>query len=249
MSPNPPPWHRQDQFLYLLISLLAFFVISSLLKNEQLKFLISTVFVFVLASSLYALRKGHLLTFIIVLMLGISYISLDFYDRLAVSPPHYINLLRILCGLLYLGTITITTICDTLRRAFIQNDQIQQAQNGPHPPWITRNTIFGAICGYLLLGLSWGYIYLLILYHHPGAFHPSEPVLSQVSYEPIIYYSYVTLTTLGYGDIVAISVPAKTFSWLEAIAGQMYLTILIAALIGGFISQRTQPTHRKDPRS
>ncbi|MCB1828427.1 MAG: two pore domain potassium channel family protein, partial [Coxiellaceae bacterium] len=56
--------------------------------------------------------------------------------------------------------------------------------------------------------------------------------------QSLTYFSYVTLSTLGYGDIVPLSAPARTFAWLEAITGQGYLTILIAQVVGQFIAQK-----------
>ena len=53
----------------------------------------------------------------------------------------------------------------------------------------------------------------------------------------LLYFSYSTLTTLGYGDILPLSAPARTFSYLEAIVGQIYLTVLIARLVGMHITQ------------
>jgi len=55
-----------------------------------------------------------------------------------------------------------------------------------------------------------------------------------------IYYSFVTLTTLGYGDIVPSSELARTVSWLEAVYGQIYLTVLIAQLVALYIIHNKQ---------
>lgn len=81
----------------------------------------------------------------------------------------------------------------------------------------------------------------------PGSFTLQQQVSDSSFYSAfgpdLIYFSFVTLTTSGYGDIVPLSQPAKFLSILEAVMGQLYLTIMIARLIGMHISQiRTQPT-------
>jgi hypothetical protein len=53
----------------------------------------------------------------------------------------------------------------------------------------------------------------------------------------LVYYSFVTMTTVGYGDITPVSPPARTLSWLEAMMGQFYIAVLVAALVGIRISQ------------
>ncbi|MEE9226447.1 MAG: potassium channel family protein, partial [Acidobacteriota bacterium] len=53
-----------------------------------------------------------------------------------------------------------------------------------------------------------------------------------------VYYSFVTLSTLGYGDITPVTPPARAFSFLEAVTGQLYLAVLIAGLVGIHISHR-----------
>jgi hypothetical protein len=54
-----------------------------------------------------------------------------------------------------------------------------------------------------------------------------------------IYYSFVTLTTVGYGDVTPTSIPARTLSWVEAITGQLYLAVLIAGLISAIVARKT----------
>jgi hypothetical protein len=56
------------------------------------------------------------------------------------------------------------------------------------------------------------------------------------------YYSFVTLTTVGYGDVTPISTPARTCAWLEALTGQFYLAVLVAGLVGALLSQKAEST-------
>ena len=95
-----------------------------------------------------------------------------------------------------------------------------------------RNRITGAICFYLLLGMIWAMIYLLLMRAEPDSFAGIATTDWQDNFLRMIYFSYITLTTLGYGDISAALPVSRFFIYLEAIAGQFYLAILVASLIG-----------------
>jgi hypothetical protein len=94
---------------------------------------------------------------------------------------------------------------------------------------ITTRRIEGAIAVYLLLGLAWAIAYEFIEYLSPGSFAGS--VTESGSFSSWIYFSLVTLTTLGYGDIGPVHPVARALATAEAITGQLYLAILIARLV------------------
>jgi len=94
------------------------------------------------------------------------------------------------------------------------------------------NRIVGAICIYLLTGLLWALMYLLIAQAIPGAFNGIEQLVWYENFADIAYYSYVTLTTLGYGDISPVAPIARFLVYMEAIVGVFYMAILVASLIG-----------------
>ena len=107
---------------------------------------------------------------------------------------------------------------------------------------VNLNTLCGAICGYLLIALSLSFIYLLIFNLDANAFKypPSNINDFQAESQLFIYYSFTTQSTLGFGDIVPVSNIARTFSWLQAITGQIYLTVWIAQLVGLHIVGKNQ---------
>lgn len=120
---------------------------------------------------------------------------------------------------------------------------------------VTSDTIYGAICAYLLLGLTWAFLFCMFEVLHPGSLqeggqliaagHVAFPQFAMIN--SLIYYSMSTLSTVGYGDILPKSGPARAFSNLEAISGQMYLTILIARLVAMQIAHsNTRPTQTKE---
>jgi hypothetical protein len=102
---------------------------------------------------------------------------------------------------------------------------------------IDFNKILGAICLYLLLGLIWAVSYTLMQLNLPDSFqsmqHNSKWFLL---FPDFVYFSFVTMTTLGFGDISPNLPVARFLVYLEAIVGQFYLAILVASLVGSRMS-------------
>jgi len=99
---------------------------------------------------------------------------------------------------------------------------------------VTLDTIGYALCTYLLLGLIWTLFYAPLVALNPTAF--SQPIVQEGSspVAALIYFSFVTLTTLGYGDISPVSEIARALAILEALTGTLFLAVLIARLIGTY---------------
>jgi hypothetical protein len=103
---------------------------------------------------------------------------------------------------------------------------------------VTHYRIQGAIAVYLLLGLTWGIAYILIELQTPGSFNLGiASDRSQLSSD-MMYYSIVTLTTVGYGDITPLSAAARNLSNLEGLVGQLYPAILLGRLVSLEITHR-----------
>jgi hypothetical protein len=98
---------------------------------------------------------------------------------------------------------------------------------------VTSDTIYGAISVYLLMALAWAAAYLLLVTLQPNAIamdgtrHPNHAM----DWFDCVFYSFVTLTSVGYGDIVPITAQARSLSILEAVSGMMYMAVLIARLV------------------
>jgi hypothetical protein len=103
-----------------------------------------------------------------------------------------------------------------------------------HSHTVTRDTIYGALSVYLLMAFVWGIAYLLLETLQPGglsldsARHPNHTV----DWFDCMFYSFVTLTSLGYGDMVPLSAQCRSLSVLEAVSGIMYVAVLVARLVG-----------------
>jgi hypothetical protein len=109
---------------------------------------------------------------------------------------------------------------------------------------LSLDSVFGAICGYLLLGMAWAVLYSMLDTVWPGSFAVTERLTEQVQAEHsriylFTYYSFITLTTVGYGDVTPLSAPARTCAWLEAVTGQFYLAVLVAGLVGALLAKKS----------
>lgn len=112
-------------------------------------------------------------------------------------------------------------------------------QNIVKTPRVTMDMVRGGICVYLLLGYFWALLYAMVYTFDANAF--SSALLTDDSYLNLLYFSFVTLTTLGFGDIVPVNEVASVFTILEALVGQMYPTVFIALLVGGYLANRQIP--------
>ncbi|AGH82146.1 ion channel protein [Psychromonas sp. CNPT3] len=101
---------------------------------------------------------------------------------------------------------------------------------------ITYNSIVGSICIFLLLGLIWVILYLLVNEFSENAFLGLNFHTWQENFPDLIYFSFITLTTSGFGDILAISPIARFLVYLECIVGVFYMAIVVASLIGSSLN-------------
>lgn len=97
---------------------------------------------------------------------------------------------------------------------------------------ITTNHLLGAMTVYLLIGISWALLLGVTDRLLPGAFHGT----TSGGLGEFVYLSFVTLATLGFGDIVPVHPVARTLVYVEAVAGQLYVAILVANLVGRYVA-------------
>jgi hypothetical protein len=127
-----------------------------------------------------------------------------------------------LCGIVLLSIITTAILAHIFRQKNIDSD-----------------IIAGAFVVYLLMALMWSLLYGLLETAQPGSFKFAEgtPFFRR---EVFTYFSFVTITTVGYGDITPVTLVARAFSNLEAVVGQLYLVILVSWLVGMYVSARSK---------
>jgi len=103
---------------------------------------------------------------------------------------------------------------------------------------VTLDTILGGVCVYLLLGVAWSVAYSFLEYLQPGSFWidgrplPQPLRVDEFRVEELIYFSFVTLTTVGYGDVLAKTHPARALAAAEAVTGSLFIAVFIARLVG-----------------
>ena len=105
---------------------------------------------------------------------------------------------------------------------------------------VTGDKICGAISAYMLMGVAWSFVYALFYQIDPGSFRIPEQLLSTepVSSTWTLYFSFTTLTTLGYGDIVPQTSGVQSYAIMEAACGQIFLAVIIARLIALHITHK-----------
>ena len=203
--------------------------------NNFIFFTISLVILLLTSAVAHTLpaRLGTLLSHLITLAtFVVGYLTLSF------GP----NWHRFVGTLVVLGVLA-NTIGEFLHRptgelsrhlvalVFFLGAAYNAAQQVLLSPQVKTNVIVGAMAIYLLLGLIWASLYTLVLLFAPQALHGVEIVDGVSDFPHLLYFSYVTLTTLGYGDVTPAIPLTRTLAYLEAITGTFYLAIVVASLI------------------
>src|SRR5262249_38672577 len=109
---------------------------------------------------------------------------------------------------------------------------------------VSADAVYASFCGYLLLGLVFGHIYSMVECMIPGSFYGDHAIGEKFEAEwhrqfLLIYFSFITLTTVGYGDMKPMGDLARGLVVIEAISGQFYIAVLVAELIGRRVGQRS----------
>jgi hypothetical protein len=205
-----------SRFLLLLIFILILIAINSIDEAiGEYGILLDLIGTAVLISAIYAI--GQKKVFIVVGILLAAPLMLSMW--LSFLKITWLQISVNLSGVAFFAFI----IIHILRFIFSREE-------------ITKDLIAGAAVVYLLTAILWTYAYRFIEIIQPGSFAiaQSQAIGDQ---SPFLYYSFVTLTTLGYGDIFPVTTAAKSCAVLEAVIGQLYLVITVAWLVGVHISQ------------
>jgi voltage-gated potassium channel len=210
-----------SKYFYLLALLIIFFLVNPFLVDNRISNLILfVVFSLIMILALYVVSDRKILTLVTLFFGLLAYSS--YYYVIWIRPDEVAYILHFVTQLFFLSLVTYAVIYSVTQQKAISAD-----------------TLFGAVCGYLLIGLTWTYMYLVIVSIDPTSFsiHINHDG-TRARIDHFIYYSFVTLTTTGYGDIVALKSLSRTFSWLEAVVGQVYLAVWISQLVGLRILQQ-----------
>lgn len=214
---------KQDNYIWLLLALLVLFFASALASQMDLRILARLTAISLTGIILVAVWsvEKHRFPFSSRIGVTILFVLLEGVEILLES--YHLGTLQIISLLLFsVGTIVLAS-----RQVLMTGS-------------VDANKIVGSICIFLLLGIAWAEAYLLVERLFPG----SIPALSgdnwRAHVEEALYFSYVSLTTLGYGDISPAQPLARYLAYMEAVTGQFYVAIVIASLIGGKVSGDTR---------
>lgn len=216
-------------YTILLSSLLLFSLISPFLTRlfPKAHLLDASQAVVLIAVVYTVIHKGAaFLAALALLILGLAGAIFDF-----ILPGEEFLLVRIL---VYIAFFAVTT-CSILRDVFSYQT-------------ITNDHINGALCAYLMAAMMWGTLYVAIELIWPGSFLAGGNLINTAASEGglaqgaqvLFYFSFVTITTLGYGDITPINNPAASAAVLEAVLGQFYMVVLVARLVGVHVASRAR---------
>jgi len=229
-------------YFALLISLLSLTVIAPLVDHDAWTHIIVSIFLILsLLTASMALNKSRFLTFVSILLValsGIMWILSSMYN----CPPF---------GTIYfqLATFAVTLLFFLATGRVMWQDIFSGAATG--------NRICGAVCLYLLIGFCFAMLHLMVALCNPNEYKDTQlgdksPICNNTystrgHYPIFVYFSFCTLTTVGYGDIIPAKRLSRSLCWVEAVTGQLYLAILVARLVGLHIV--TRQTYIKEKSS
>lgn len=203
--------------LYLLISIISFVFVFPIFDNVNVSQTLDTISFTIMLLSIFSIidkrtKNLQYLIFISIALIVLMYFVEHEFFRFA--------------------AFTLASIIFTIATV-VMISQIVISKT------VTPKVIVETISGYLLIGVVLVFLNSMMVWVNPAAISLSqENATSELS--NIIYYSFITVTTIGYGDIVPVSQLAKSLSILFGIIGQLYLTIIIALIIGKFLSSKNQ---------
>ena len=210
----------KDRFLFLIVFIVTLIVLGPFIEGfVRLRFFMNLFFSIIFIVTIYAVSQ-KILHIIIAAILVIPALLAVWTPDI----PMHNTLLTIgyTCGLVVFAFAVISI----LKYLFTEET-------------VTRQTISAAVAVYLLLALMWSFIYRLIENLYPGSFAVAHDKLQEAP-NIYLYFSMVTITTLGYGDISPTGSQAVSLSVLEAITGQIYLVVVVAWFVGLYVSKKSK---------
>lgn len=105
---------------------------------------------------------------------------------------------------------------------------------------ISITTLFGSLSSYLFIGLAFAYFYLIVYLLYPNTFSGLEPYVEV----RMIYFSFVTFTTVGFESVKALSPMMQTVAWIEAFCGQAYMAVFISQLVGRYAADQMKKINK-----
>jgi len=225
--------HRLLIFLCSLLTLLIFFPIIYEQYGDYL-YILELLFSIILITGIYIVSANRKILTVAILLASLT-LSIFWFNIILQSSS--LLTFGLMLEIIFFAITTTTILIHVLQYKKV-----------------TADKIYGAICGYLLIGIIWALMYTTVENMYPGSFLFINGVtgphhfqsLHRFYFSYFLYYSFVTLTTLGYGDILPLTAVTRILSSIQAVIGQLYVAVLIARLVGLHISHTTIAAWRKD---
>lgn len=213
------PWFK-SRFVYLIVAIISLIAVAPFLQGYVgIRLLVDAFFTVIFLAAIFSIsQKKQYMAFGVVLALP-TIVSL-WATYFVVSDAVFI--VGRIFGILFFGF----AIVQILQFIFRARD-------------VTKDVIFAAIVVYLLIAMMWSFIYGLLEVLQPGSFNIPAAHIHE-SRRLFMYFSFVTITTLGYGDITPLAERATSFAILEAFIGQIYLVVVVAWLVGMHVSRKSK---------
>jgi hypothetical protein len=214
---------RADWHLSVLLGLLLLVVFVLYPMSNQGVLLMIALQAFLslilISGTLLVARRRVASAVAVVLAVGTGIIG---WIRLLTAAP-WLSVLGVSMWIVFLGMLAAVILI----RAF-------------HAGSINLHRIQGAVAAYLLIGVIWSGLYRIVFEFDPGAFNMPAGDGEGTLMSKLVYFSFATLTTVGYGDITAVAVAARSFAMLEALTGQLFPAIMLARLVSMEVIHRTR---------
>ncbi|MDW7693541.1 potassium channel family protein [Flammeovirgaceae bacterium SG7u.111] len=209
--------NRENKFLPFTIALAFIILFEPFLDGIQTSFpIVNTLIMLSLVLGVYSIGYGRVMLSFVIVLVALTIVFSILKD---VLQMRIFGLLQYGCNILFFG------IADYRLIKFVA-----KSKN------VTANIIYGAICGYLLMGFIGAMLFDVLTTIAPNSL--DFPYTDQPGFHDFLYFSFVTLSTLGYGDVTPAAEVAQSLSILLSVTGQMYLTVLVAMLVGKYLNDQ-----------
>ena len=209
---------KENKYLILLVSLILILVVSPFFQESNMaRFYFSMLVTLVLVTGLYADIEIKRIDYI---EFGLGILAL-FFTWLDYFMPD-VDIIDLITQVIYALYFMYFTV-ELISKIIITNE-------------ISANLIYAAIVGFLMLGLCGASMASLLQWTITDAYKLPENV-SFHKFENYIYYSFVTITTVGYGDMLPIHPSSKMLAIILCVSGHLYTTIVLAIIIGKYLSK------------
>lgn len=219
-----PKINQNNNFVYLTLALITLLVSASLvqlLQNNVMEYvmqgLIAVTFLVCFLSLHFDRRWTHFFAVLALVWFGATVVQHVWQIK------HMSTLMLALTFTFFYGTF------HSLVRQILFSGKID------------NNKLIGSVALFLLLGLMWAVAYLFLLEIDPHSFHGLEAIKWVDNLSNSAYFSFVTLTTLGYGDISPVTPIAKTLVYLESIVGVFYMAVVVSSLVSSNTENKKTP--------